>query len=63
MFLPGLGVVILHNVIVETEDVLGCLECCENDYQMRNTNANFQFLMFLFFMLYHLMLSGNFKGR
>ena len=24
---PG-RVVILHNVIVETEDVLGCLECC-----------------------------------
>ena len=31
---PG-RVVILHNVIVETENVLGCLECCYNDYQMQ----------------------------
>ena len=26
---------ILHNVVVVTEYVLGCLECCYNDHQMQ----------------------------
>ena len=38
MFLPRVvlfRVAILHNVIVATEYVLGCLEYCCNDHQMQ----------------------------
>ena len=62
-------VAILHNVIVAAEYVLGCLECYFNDHQCGKGcyfrwcdehRHSIAILMFQFFMLYYLLLSGHF---
>ena len=61
----------LHHVIVTTEYVLACLECCYHDHQMwkrfllqmvwwtNEQKHSITIIMFLFFELYYLILSGN----
>ena len=58
---PG-RIVILYNVIVEKKMFLGVLSVVRMTTRWYDeyTNTNIQFLMVLFFVLYHLMLSANF---